>query len=223
MPPENLIGKRIGKLVVVGVHPQRQCGHRVLVCKCDCGRDYLCPSTRFSRGKAQQCPECSVAARTIHGHARNQTVKSKTWSSWASMKQRCSNSNSNRFERYGGRGITYCERWEKFANFLEDMGLRPTGTTLDRIDNNRGYEPGNCRWATPKQQSENCERTKWVHVDGKRINLLDASKLLGKSWTSLFYALSQNGLIIISGHVLVPEWTLMKQKRAYGIDASTTR
>jgi len=71
------------------------------------------------------------------------------------MKERCQNPNSNRYEYYGARGIKICDRWQNFSNFLEDMGERPPGKTLDRINNNGNYEPGNCRWATQKEQIQN--------------------------------------------------------------------
>ena len=89
-------------------------------------------------------------ARIKHGFART-----PTYVTWGQMKQRCSNPKAAKYNIYGGRGIIVCERWFQFENFLADMGERPKGTTLDRIDSNRNYEPGNCRWATIMEQRQN--------------------------------------------------------------------
>jgi hypothetical protein len=95
-----------------------------------------------------------------HGHCNGRI--SPTYSTWGSMIQRCINPKRKHFDHYGGRGIKVCDRWMKFENFLADMGERPDGLTLDRIDNDGNYEPGNCRWATNAEQSAN--RRKAVRI-----------------------------------------------------------
>jgi hypothetical protein len=90
-------------------------------------------------------------ARTTHG-----MIKTPTYASWVAMKHRCNSSkNKSTVKNYYARGIKYCERWEVFVNFLADMGERPDGTTLDRIDSDKGYEPANCQWSTRAVQNQN--------------------------------------------------------------------
>ena len=89
-----------------------------------------------------------------HGHKKH-SQGSPTYNSWASMKQRCLNPKDSYWHRYGGRGIQICPTWLKFENFLRDMGVRPEGKTLDRIENDLHYMPGNCQWATPEEQRRN--------------------------------------------------------------------
>lgn len=100
------------------------------------------------------------------------------------MKARCTNSNRPDFAMYGGRGISYCERWESFNAWLEDVGPRPEGCTFDRIDNLKGYEPSNVQWRTPKQQANNTRRNVYYIIDG-------VSKTLAE-WAS-HYDLNQTG------------------------------
>jgi hypothetical protein len=108
-----------------------------------------------------------------HGHFAG-GKPSPTYSSWSAMLQRCTNPESESYADYGGRGITVCERWLRFENFLADVGNRPDGTTLDRIDNDRGYEPDNVRWATRAVQNANQRRNRrMLSVDDER-GLIDA-------------------------------------------------
>jgi len=101
--------------------------------------------------------------RYTHGH-KSRRKQTATYRSWSSMLTRCLNSKSDNYKHYGGRGITICDRWRNFADFLADMGERPLGTSLDRIDPNGNYEPDNARWWPQSAQSQNTRRTLAAHV-----------------------------------------------------------
>jgi len=108
-----------------------------------------------------------------HGGYKHGMHTSPTYTTWASMKQRCSNPKAPDYSRYGGRNITYDPSWELFENFLEDMGIRPEGTTLDRKDNNGPYCKDNCRWSTTKEQTRNRRDTNLLEFNGKQQCLSD--------------------------------------------------
>ena len=124
-------------------------------CECDCGATRGVTSSNLIGGQSTSCgcwkDEKTVARSTIHG-----LVESGAYTSWRGMIERCHNENADKFSYYGGRGITVCQRWrESFKAFHDDMGDRPCGMTIDRIDPDGNYELRNCRWATWKQQSAN--------------------------------------------------------------------
>lgn len=110
---------------------------------------------------------------------RTAVGRTPTYISWTSMKQRCSNKNSPDYPRYGGRGISYDESWKDFQNFLKDMGVRPDGMTLDRIDVNKNYSKSNCRWATREEQSYNQRNTLYIEHDGRRLSAMEWEKITG--------------------------------------------
>lgn len=112
------------------------------------------------------------AGKATHGMSGTPTYKS-----WLKMKERCHDPNATQWKWYGGNGITVCERWHRFENFYADMGLRPHGRfSIDRIDTNGNYEPGNCRWATHQEQIDNQKKTIWVNLDGEKMTLQSACR-----------------------------------------------
>jgi hypothetical protein len=160
---KNLTGRRFGALVVV----ERAPGHPVhWRCRCDCGAEISVKASNLASGNSLACG----CRRWRHGHAAAQGDGRRTTSeyrSWIAMRRRCWNQDHEAYPHYGGRGIRVCERWaQSFANFLTDMGPKPTPRhTIDRIDVNGNYEPDNCRWATPAEQRRNTRRAKFGHSE----------------------------------------------------------
>lgn len=118
--------------------------------------------------------------------ARECASKNPSYSSWKNMRLRCSDPNHASFQRYGAKGITVCERWSSFKNFLEDMGSRPEGMSLDRIRNDEGYSPENCRWATRSEQQLNKNNTIRIDFDGKCLTLIELADAIGVSYGAIF-------------------------------------
>lgn len=166
-PPKDLLGQRFGKLTVLGMLGCSN-GRAIWNCKCDCGKECTAISTRLMRGQKSSCGCLKAlnylkanAASLKHGHAKR-SGRTTEYFIWNGMVDRATNPNDSEWDDYGGRGITICEHWRKFENFLADMGPRPRGLTLDRKDNDRGYlcpkcfpPEGNCRWATRSEQNRN--------------------------------------------------------------------
>jgi hypothetical protein len=153
----DLTGQSFGKWLVVARAANRSWGGAVFQCICVCGVKREVAASDLRRGSTS-CGCDTLALQIKHGHARYRTQghRTPTYNTWLGMIQRCEYPHHKDYKHYGARGITVCDRWRtSFANFLADMGKKPAGLTLDRIDPDGNYEFGNCRWATPKEQRHN--------------------------------------------------------------------
>lgn len=171
-----LEGRRFGRLTVVAFAEMGTHSRSKWLCLCDCGKQTVTWAYRLHNGRVRSCGclhrEMVAAQFRTHG-------ATYTRSSWCSMIRRVKEPWHPGYENYGGRGIKVCERWLSFENFLADMGHRPRGFTLDRVDPNGNYEPSNCRWATRSQQQRNRRRNRKETLNGETRLLIE--------WAELFH------------------------------------
>lgn len=165
----DLSGQRFGRLVALTpMPPKKKGGSTRWLCRCDCGNESTPATAQLRRNRAKSCGclqiESVRSSNTTHGQ-----YKSPEYRAWVALVSRCTIRTNGSFPNYGGRGISVCERWSDFSAFLQDMGQRPKGTTIDRIDNNGNYEPSNCRWATKEEQESNKRTTVLVTFNGKTM------------------------------------------------------
>lgn len=150
-PRIDRVGDRYGDLVVIS-YARRHNGRDYWRCKCTCGKETVVIWGNLQTGNTKSC---GCKERLRHGHARN-GARSSEYGIWLQMRDRCRNPNNRAYRWYGARGVSVCERWNSYANFLSDMGPKPKGWwSIDRINPAGNYCPDNCRWATRKQQREN--------------------------------------------------------------------
>lgn len=157
-----------------------------------CGTAFQIEPCYVRNGRGKFCSiSCGLRMReTRHGHSLHNR-QSRTYHSWANMKDRCNNPRSPKYYLYGGRGIQVCDRWLQFDNFLADMGERPEGMSLDRIDGSGNYSPDNCRWATPVEQQNNLRTNRRFLFQGEVRTLSEIMRMTGLKRDTLQYRLLQ--------------------------------
>lgn len=183
--PLDLTGKVFGRLRVIERAGQAFYGgepKRLWKCICTCGAERLVNTSQLTKGNTRSCGclqrDTVISRNTKHGACKGKDGTG-TYSSWCAMHTRCYNDKQPGYAQYGGRGIRVCERWHNYQAFEADMGKRPPGTSIDRIDPNGNYEPGNCRWATRQQQNINQRRIPKVLWNGAEVALADVCRQLG--------------------------------------------
>lgn len=193
---QDLSGQKFGNWTVVK-KTGSYLGTAIYECLCDCGTKKEVLRSNLVSGKTKSCgcakSKIITIKKTTHGQSKTKNQKSsKVYNSWSSMLNRCNNSNNSSYKNYGGRGITVCERWLKFENFLEDMGEPKKNQSIDRIDNNKGYYKENCRWTNAKTQNRNKSNTRLNQkdVDDLRSEKISVNELAKKRacWQTTVYA-----------------------------------
>jgi hypothetical protein len=176
---------------ILGQSFRDKCGQQYVyyvVCECHCGKKTIVRKQQVKSGRVKSCG--CLHKQKISSHGMSNT---KVYKTWQSMKQRCFNPKNIQYYDYGGRGITVCERWMDFQNFFEDMGHTPRGCSLDRIDNNLGYDPKNCKWSTRQDQERNKRNNRLITFENETKTLaewLDRQQL----HVQTFYSRTYRGL-----------------------------
>jgi hypothetical protein len=153
---KDITGRRFARLLVISrsPRPNPKSQKAQWICRCDCGTQLDVVGDNLRTGNTRSCgclkKELSISRPFKHGQSHTLAYRS-----WHGARSRCTDPEDPAYSYYGARGITFCARWDKFENFLADMGDRPRGRSLDRIDNDGNYEPDNCRWATRAEQRKN--------------------------------------------------------------------
>jgi hypothetical protein len=192
----DLTGRRFGRWTGVKESAKPRKGQTRWFCRCDCGKEKVVQYGGLVRGASQSCGclrmEGLVKPDHLVHHQRNPAYRV-----WQSMRTRCFNERHPAYRRYGERGITVCPQWkDDFDQFLKDMGPRPEGLTIERIDNNGPYAPDNCKWGTRMEQAANTRRNIVAVWKGALCNLIDVARMENVDYASLAYRFQNKGMEI---------------------------
>mgnify|MGYP000169626127 CR=1 FL=1 len=187
----DMVGKRFGKLVVLSESGRFGTAmHVTWLCQCDCGNQTIVVGASMRAGRSSTCGCGSAQQRFTSDYAKTHgESRTRTYRIWAGMIRRCNDFNSPKAHLYARKGIRVAERWSKYENFRADMGLAPPGLTLDRIDSNKNYEPGNCRWASRIVQGNNTNANVRISHNGKDQTVSEWARELKIKSNTLTYRL----------------------------------
>jgi hypothetical protein len=191
MQKNNLISQTFNQLTVIADGGRDSKSNVLWLCKCSCGGKALANAYDLRKGRVKSCG--CLPKNQKHGMARKGKSRSTEYSIWSEIIQRCLNPNHKSFKHYGGRGISIAPSWKEFINFYSDMGPRPNGCSIDRIDNNLGYTPSNCRWANTTQQSRNRRTNIVITLNNEQKILKDWLDELGVNIGSIHYRIRNKG------------------------------
>lgn len=185
-------GQRFGRLSIVREGPRTAAGKRSWVCRCECGNEVTIQQSNLTTGNTTSCG-CYRVETTVERVRTHGQSQSPEYHAWVNMRARCFNPKSGFYPSYGGRGITVCDRWrDSFETFLADVGPRPSGDhSLDRIDVDGDYEPGNVRWATKEGQAQNKRDNRRVTVKGETKTVAEWARELGVSPKRIYTRLAR--------------------------------
>jgi len=177
------VGQRVGMLEIIAEGGRDKSGRRMLKTRCDCGKESVSWETNLKRKtRGEKSCGCTKVKHGMWRHSAHQI--------WIGMMKRCYEPSNNKFHRYGGRGIKVCERWHDFPSFAADMGDRPDGTSIDRINNDGDYEPSNCRWASAKDQSRNTSTNRIIEIEGQAKPLVEWCEEYGMVYENVWARLN---------------------------------
>lgn len=175
----NYVGQTFSRLTVLRRADSDTKGNHFWECKCECGVVKTLRGSNLKNGQVQSCGCLATDTHTKHGSA-NRGEKTPEYKIWAGMNNRINNPKNPAYKHYGGRGLTLAPRWSDFQSFLEDMGLRPSPQhSVDRVDNNLGYSPENCRWATREEQGRNRRNNHLMEYRGESKTVVEWSEASG--------------------------------------------
>lgn len=185
--PDSRLGKKFNKIKLTSW--QFNDGKLFYNFKCDCGNQGNARWRYIVRGSRKTCDSCMVSPRLTHGDTVNRTL-TKEFIAWCQMRSRCTQVDHISYKRYGARGIKVCDRWmNSFENFLSDVGRAPSEKhSLDRIDNDKNYEPSNCKWSTKQEQCNNRRSSKYLTIKGERKTIANWARERNIPYRKFYYS-----------------------------------